>query len=75
MSNAAELYHRIESDRELTNSLFRQALQDPAGAIRSICEIGDTVDLPVSSEEVRAHLSSLEDERTKQWILKARGGL
>jgi hypothetical protein len=75
MGNAAELYRRIEADHDLTNTLFRQALQDPTGAIRAICELGDRLSLPVTSEEVRTHLASLDDERTKQWVVKARGGL
>ena len=75
MSNAAELYRRIESDHELTNGLFRQALQNPSGAIASICELGQSLGLPVTPEEVKAHIGSLDDELTKQWLLKARGGL
>jgi hypothetical protein len=74
-NNAAELYSRIEADHELTHTLFRQALQDPSGAIRSICAIGDRLSLPVTAEEVRTHLASLDDDRTKQWLVKARGGL
>lgn len=75
MSNAAELYRRIESDRELTTGLFRQALQNPSGAIAAICEIGQSLGLPVTPDEVKAHLSSLDDDLTKQWLIKARGGL
>ncbi len=75
MSNAAELYRRIEGDHELTNRLFRQALQDPSGAIASICEIGQSLGLTVTPDEVKAHLGSLDDDLTKQWLIKARGGL
>lgn len=75
MSNAAELYRRIESDHELTNGLFRQALQNPSGAIAAICEIGQSVGLPVTADEVKAHINSLDDDLTKQWLIKARGGL
>ena len=75
MSNAADLYRRIESDRELTTGLFRQALQNPSGAIAAICEIGQSLGLPVSPDEVKAHLGSLDDDLTKQWLIKARGGL
>lgn len=75
MSNAAELYRRIESDRDLTNSLFRQALQNPQGAIDAICAIGESLSLPVTPDQVRAHLGDLDDDRTKQWLIKARGGL
>ncbi|MEB3158126.1 MAG: hypothetical protein VKK03_01550 [Synechococcus sp.] len=75
MSNAAELYRRIENDHELTNGLFRQALQNPSGAIAAICELGASMGLPVTPEEVKAHIGSLDDDRTKQWLMKARGGL
>jgi hypothetical protein len=74
-SNAAELYGRISEDVELTQSLFRQALQDPSGAMARIVSIGQEQGLPVSVEEVRAHIASLDDTATKQWLIKARGDL
>jgi uncharacterized protein (DUF2126 family) len=73
--HAAELYARISADAGLTQSLFRQALQDPKGALARIVDLGASLGLPVSSDEVRAHLASLDDGATKQWVLKARGGL
>ena len=75
MSNAAELYRHIESDQDLTNGLFRQALQNPSGAIAAICEIGQSMGLPVTADEVKAHINGLSDDHTKQWLIKARGGL
>ncbi|MFM7674289.1 MAG: hypothetical protein ACKO5F_01595 [Synechococcus sp.] len=75
MSNAAELYGRISANPELTQELFRQALQDPSGALRRIVALGDAEGLPVTAEEVKAHIASLDDSETKQWLLKARGGL
>jgi len=74
-SNADELYGRISENVELTQSLFRQALQDPAGAIDRIVSIGQEQGLQVTIEEVRAHIASLDDAATKQWLIKARGGL
>ena len=74
-SHAAELYGRISADAELTQALFRQALQDPSGALERIVAIGDELGLPVSREEVRAHVANLDDSASKQWLLKARGGL
>ncbi len=74
-NNAAELYERIQSNPEQTQSLFRQALQDPSGAMQSICALGDQLGLPVKPEDVKAHLASLDDADTQQWIVKARGGL
>ena len=74
-TNAKELYRRIQEDPAHTQALFRQALQDPQGAIRSICELGRTLDLPVTPDEVKAHLASIDDVETKQWLVKARGGL
>ena len=73
--NAAELYRRISTDSDLTQSLFRQALQDPSGALRRIVALGEAEGLPVTVEQVRDHLASLDDGATKQWLLKARGGL
>jgi hypothetical protein len=74
-ANAAALYARIREDSGLTQTLFRQALQDPSGALRRIGEIGDNLGLSVTSEEVQEYIAGLEDSATKQWLLKARGGL
>jgi hypothetical protein len=74
-SNAASLYARISSNPEQTQALFRQALQDPNGAMNSICNLGDELGLPVTAQEVREHLASLDDEDSKRWVVKARGGL
>jgi len=73
--NAPALYERIRCDQQLTQELFRQALQDPSGALSRICELGDSWGLPVSRDEVKTHLGSIDDPETKQWLLKARGGL
>jgi len=72
---AAELYARISQNSDLTQSLFRQALQDPSGALARIVAIGAEQGMTVSTDDVREHLASLEDGATKQWLLKARGGL
>ena len=74
-SPVAELYSRISSDAELTQSLFRQALQDPAGALERIVTLGAEFGLTVTAQEVKDHIASLEDPASKQWLLKARGGL
>ena len=74
-SNAAALYARISSNPEQTQALFRQALQDPNGAMASICSLGDVLGLPVTAQEVREHLASLDDEESQRWLVKARGGL
>jgi len=55
--------------------LFRQALQNPSGAIETICQVGDQLELPVSIDDVKAFISSLDDDLSKQWLIKARGGL
>ena len=73
--NAAELYKRIQKNPDHTQALFRQALQDPQGALEAICELGESIGLPVTQEEVKKYLASLDDENTKQWLIKARGGL
>jgi hypothetical protein len=72
--NAATLYDRIGQDHDLTQSLFRQALQDPKGTLVRIVALGEEWNLPVTETEVREYLASLEDE-SKQWLVKARGGL
>ena len=74
-SHAAELYARISADAELTQALFRQALQDPSGALDRIVSLGAELNLPVSRDDVRSHVASLDDSASKQWLLKARGGL
>ncbi|MFU8884818.1 MAG: hypothetical protein ACNA8O_05095 [Cyanobacteriota bacterium] len=73
--HAAELYARISADAELTQALFRQALQDPSGALDRIVALGTELNLPVSRDDVRSHVASLDDSASKQWLLKARGGL
>ena len=74
-ANAAALYKRIRSNPDQTQALFRQALQDPTGAMDCICRLGDDLGLPVTPDEVKAHLASLEDADTSRWVIKARGGL
>ncbi|AAP99149.1 MULTISPECIES: hypothetical protein [Prochlorococcus] len=74
-SNAEALYKRIEADPAYRNLLFRQALQNPQGALQRICEIGEELGLPVTVEEVKDYISKLDDLDTKQWLIKARGGL
>ena len=69
------LYAKISEDPELTQSLCRQALQDPSGALRRIVEIGAEYGLAVTPEEVREHIAGIDDSATKQWLIKARGGL
>ena len=73
--HAAALYALISSNGDLTQELFRQALQDPSGALERIVAIGARENLPVTSVEVKAHIASLDDGASKQWLLKARGGL
>ena len=73
--HAAELYDRISADPALTQALFRQALQDPQGALARIVELGETHNLPVTADQVRRHIADLDDPDSKQWLLKARGGL
>jgi len=73
--NAAELYKLINADPGKKQDLFRQALQNPKGAMESICALGNQMNLPVTSEEVKDYLSTLDDLDTKQWLIKARGGL
>jgi hypothetical protein len=73
--NAAELYNLINSDQNKKQDLFRQDLQKPKGAMQSICAFWVEMNLPVTSEEVKDYLSTIDDLDTKQWLIKARGGL
>ena len=73
--NAAELYKLINADPGKKQDLFRQALQNPKGAMQAICALGNQMNLPVTSEEVKEYLSTIDDIDTKQWLMKARGGL
>ena len=73
--NAAELYKLINADPDKKQDLFRKALQNPKGAMESICALGKEMNLPVTSEEVKEYLSTIDDLDTKQWLIKARGGL
>ena len=74
-TNVEELYARIQKDPVQTQILFRQALQDPQGALKAICDLGKAYDLPVTPQEVKSYLASLDEGETKQWLIKARGGL
>ncbi len=49
--------------------------QNPKGAMQAICQLGNEMNLPVTSEEVKEYLSTIDDLDTKQWLIKARGGL
>tara|TARA_Y100001968_G_scaffold35953_1_gene27555 strand:- start:422 stop:652 length:231 start_codon:yes stop_codon:yes gene_type:complete len=74
-SNAAELYKLINDDPDKKQFLFRQALQNPKGAMEAICALGNEMNLPVTADEVKEYLSTIDDLDTKQWLIKARGGL
>ncbi len=73
--NAEKLYQIIDNDYEKKQSLFKVALNDPKSALKKICEIGDELNIKVTEEEVIQHLSTLDDELTKFWLIKVRGGL
>ena len=51
------------------------ALTNPKKALDKICEIGKELDVSVTKEEVIDYLSTIDDEATKMWLVKARGGL
>ena len=73
--NAERLYKIIDKDYEKKQSLFRVALNDPKSALKKICQIGDELNIKVTEEEVVQYLSTLDDELTKFWLIKVRGGL
>ncbi len=74
-SNVQKLYDLIAEDHEKKQNLFRLALTNPKSAIDQICEIGNDHNITVSKEEVINYLSTLDDEATKLWLIKVRGGL
>tara|TARA_B100000945_G_scaffold132288_1_gene105577 strand:+ start:768 stop:998 length:231 start_codon:yes stop_codon:yes gene_type:complete len=74
-SNAERLYKYIEEDLEKKKTLFRIALTNPKAALEKICEIGNELNIKVSKEDVIQYLSTLDDEQTKLWLIKVRGGL
>ncbi|MCP9849869.1 hypothetical protein [Cyanobium sp. Morenito 9A2] len=74
-SAAAQLYDLIRQDGELTRSLFRQALQDPGGTVQRIRQLGQERGLELTDDTIRQFIASLDDDASKQWLVKARGGL
>ena len=74
-SNAEKLYKLIANDSKKKQSLFLTALNNPKSALDKICAIGEELDIFVTKEEVIAYLSTIDDEATKMWLIKARGGL
>ena len=75
MSNAEKLYNLIANDSKKKQSLFLIALNNPKLALEKICEIGREFDIQVTKEEVVEYLETVDDETTKLWLIKARGGL
>ena len=74
-SNAEKLYNLIANDSKRKKSLFLTALTNPKSALEKICAIGKEVNISVTKEEVIEYLSTIDDEATKMWLIKARGGL
>ena len=74
-SNAEKLYNLIANDSKRKQSLFLTALTNPKSALDKICAIGKELGISVTKEEVIDYLSTIDDEATKMWLIKARGGL
>ena len=74
-SNAEKLYNLIANDSKKKQSLFLIALNNPKSALEKICEFGNELDIEVTKDEVIEYLTTLDDEQTKLWLIKARGGL
>ena len=75
ISNAEKLYNLIANDPKKKQSLFLMALNNPKSALERICEMGKEFNITVTKKEVIEYLTSLDDEQTKLWLIKARGGL
>ena len=74
-SNFKKLYDLFANDSKKKQSLFLLALNNPKSALEKICEIGGELDIQVTKQEVIEYLSTIDDEATKMWLVKARGGL
>ena len=74
-SNAAKLYNLIAEDTKKKQSLFLITLNNPKAALDKICEIGKELNIQVTKQEVIEYLMTVDDEQTKLWLIKARGGL
>ena len=74
-SNAEKLYKLIANDSIKKQKLFLTALTNPKLALDKICEIGNELNISVTKEEVIEYLGTIDDESTKMWLVKARGGL
>ena len=74
-SNAEKLYNLIAKDSRKKQSLFLTALTNPKSALDKICAIGKELDIIVTKQEVIDYLSTIDDEATKMWLIKARGGM
>ena len=74
-SNAEKLYNLIANDTKKKQSLFLMALNNPKSALEKICDMGKDYNIDVSKEDVIEYLTSLDDEQSKLWLIKARGGL
>ena len=51
------------------------ALTNPKKALDKICDIGNELNISVTKEEVIEYLSTIDDDSTKMWLIKSRGGL
>tara|TARA_B100000242_G_scaffold81106_1_gene53730 strand:- start:791 stop:1021 length:231 start_codon:yes stop_codon:yes gene_type:complete len=74
-TNAEKLYNLIANDPKKKQSLFLIALTNPKLALDKICDIGKEFNISVTKKEVIEYLSTIDDEATKMWLVKARGGL
>ncbi len=74
-SNVEKLYNLIANDSRKKQNLFLLALNNPKSALEKICDIGEELNIQVTKEEVIEYLSTVDDEATKLWLIKARGGL
>lgn len=75
MDPSRQLYDAIRQDRQLTASLYRQALNDPGGTVKRLVALAAEWGLSVSAEDVRRFVAELEDPDSRRWLDKARGGL
>ena len=75
MDPRRQLYESVHGNRDLTLSLYRQALTDPSGTVNRIVQLAEEQGIHLTAAEVREFVASLEDPESRRWLDKARGGL
>lgn len=68
MAPSRQLYDAIRQDRQLTASLYHQALNESGGALNRLVALTAERGLSVSAENVRHFVADLEDPESRRWL-------